>query len=72
MKRLAKAMLLALALATVGGMAPQALAKTTPQMGHKMTHKASKHTRAYSGKRRKNRTAKNETTTVKPGMRQGL
>ena len=72
MKHSAKVMSLALALAMTGAMAPQASAKTTPQMqGHKMTHKASKHTRAYSGKHGKNRTVKNRTTTVKPGVKQG-
>jgi len=73
MKHSAKVMSLALALAMTGAMAPQASAKTMPQMqGHKMTHKASRHTRAYSGKHSKNRTVKNKTTTVMPGTRQGL
>jgi hypothetical protein len=71
MKRSAKIVSL-LALAMTVGMGPQASAKTTPQMqGHKMTHKASKHTRAYSGKHSKNRTVKNKTTTVMPGVRRG-
>jgi hypothetical protein len=70
MKHSAKLMLLALALATTGGMAPQASAKTPSQMqGHKMTHKAS--TKAYSGRHSKNRTVKNRTPTVKPGVPQG-
>ena len=61
MKHSAKVMSLALALAITGGIAPQASAKTTPQMqGQKMTHKASKHTKAYSGKHSKNRTVKTE------------
>jgi hypothetical protein len=65
-------MSLALALAMTGAMAPQASAKTPSQMqSHKMTHKASRHTRAYSGKQSKNRAVKNRTTTVKPGVRQG-
>ena len=73
MKHSAKVMSLALALAMTGAMAPQASAKTMPQMqGHKMTHKASRHTKAYSGKHSKNRTVKNKTTTVMPGTRQGL
>ena len=73
MKHSAKIMSLALALAITGWMAPQASAKTTSKMqGQKMTHKASKHTKAYSGKHSKNRTVKNKTTTVVPGPRQGL
>jgi hypothetical protein len=73
MKHLAKVMSLALALAMTGAMGPQASAKTPSQMqGHKMTHKASRHTRAYSGRHSKNRTVKNRTTTVMPGARQGL
>ena len=72
MKHLAKVMSLALALAMTGDMAPQASAKTPQMQGHKMTHKASRHTRAYSGKHSKNRTVKNKTTTVMPGTRQGL
>jgi hypothetical protein len=65
-------MSLALALAMTGAMAPQASAKTPSQMqGHKMTHKASRHTRAYSGKQSKNRTVNKRTTTVMPGVRQG-
>jgi hypothetical protein len=72
MKHAAKVMLLAMALAMTGAMAPQASAKTTSQMqGQKMTHKASRHTRAYSGKRSKNKTVKNRTTTVMPGARPG-
>ena len=72
MKHSAKVMLLALALAMAGGMAPQASAKTPSQMqGHKMTYKASRHTRAYSGRHSKNRTVKNRTSTVMPGARQG-
>ena len=71
MKHSAKLMLLALALATTGGMAPQASAKTPSQMqGHKITHKSTRHTRAYSGKHSKNRTVKSRTVTVKPGVRQ--
>jgi hypothetical protein len=55
-----------------GAMAPLASAKTTPQMqGPKMTHKASRHGKAYSSKRSKNRTVKNRKTTVVPGPRQG-
>ena len=73
MKHSAKVMSLALALAMTGAMAPQASAKTPSQMqGQKMTHKASRHTKAYSGKHSKNRTVKNKTTTVMPGTRQGL
>jgi len=65
-------MSLALALAMTGAMAPQASAKTPSQMqGHKMTHKSTRHTRAYSGKHSKNRTVKSRTVTVKPGVRQG-
>ena len=72
MKHLAKVMSLALALAMTGGMAPQASAKTPSQMqGHKMTHKSTRHTRAYSGKHSKNMTVKSRTVTVKPGVRQG-
>lgn len=72
MKHPAKVMSLALALAMTGAMAPEASAKTPSQMqGHKMTHKASRHTRAYSGRHSKNRTVKNKTTTVVPGPRQG-
>ena len=72
MKHLVKVMSLALALAMTGGMGPQASAKTPSQMqGQKMTHKASRHTKAYSGKHSKNRTVKNRTTTVKPGVKQG-
>ena len=65
-------MLLALALAMTGGMAPQASAKTPSQMqGHKMTHKT-RHTKTYSGRHSKNRTVTNRTTTVMPGVQQGL
>jgi hypothetical protein len=72
MKHLAKVISLALALAMTGGMAPQASAKTPSQMqGHKMTHKSSRHTKAYSGRHNKNRTVKNRTTTVMPGAQQG-
>ena len=70
MKHLAKVMSLALALAMTGAMAPQASAKTPSQIqGHKTTHKA--RTKAYSGRHSKNRTVKNRTTTVMPGVRQG-
>jgi len=72
MKHSAKVMLLALALAMTGAMAPQASAKTPSQMqGHKMTHKSSRHTKAYSVRHSKNRTVNSKTVTVKPGMRQG-
>jgi hypothetical protein len=65
-------MSLAMALAMTGAIVPQASAKTTAQMqGQKMTRKAGRHTRAYSGKRSKNRTVKNRTTTVVPGSRRG-
>jgi hypothetical protein len=73
MKHLAKVMSLALALAMTGGMVRQASAKTpSPMQGQKMTHKASRHTKAYSGRYSKNRTVKNRTITVKPGVKQGL
>jgi len=81
MRPSAKVMSLALGLAMTGAMVPQALAKTPQQMqGQQMAHKASKRTmthkakrtKAYSGKRSKNRTVKNRTTTVMPGPRQGL
>jgi hypothetical protein len=73
MKHSARVMSLALALAMTGGMAPQASAKTTPQMqGQKMTHKTSTHAKAHSGRYSKNRTVKNRTTTVKPGVQRGL
>ena len=72
MKHSAKVMLLALALAMTGAMVPQASAKTPSQMqGHKMTHKSSRHTKAYSGRHSKNRTVNSKTVTVKPGMRRG-
>ena len=72
MKHSAKVMSLALALAMTGAMAPQASAKTPSQIqGHKMTHKASGHTRAYSGRHSKNRTINSKTIPVKPGVRQG-
>jgi hypothetical protein len=72
MRHSAKVMSLALALAMTGAMRPQASAKTPPQMqGHKMTHKSSRHTRAYSGRHSKNRTVKNKTTTVMPGAQRG-
>jgi hypothetical protein len=80
MKHSAKVMSLALGLAMTGGMAPQALAKTPQQtQGQQMTHKASKRTmthkakrtKAYSGKRSKNKTV-TRTTTVMPGVKQGL
>jgi hypothetical protein len=67
MRYSARVMSLALALAMTGAMGPQAFAKTPSQMqGHKMTHKASRRTRAYSG-----RHSKNTTPTVKPGVRRG-
>ena len=72
MRHSAKVMSLALALAMTGGMAPQASAKTPSQMqGQKMTHKASRHTKAYGGKHSKNRTVNSKTVTVKPGVRRG-
>jgi hypothetical protein len=72
MRYFANVMSLALGLVMTGGMAPQASAKTPSQMqGQKITHKASRHTKAYSGKHSKNRTVKNRTTTVKPGVKQG-
>jgi hypothetical protein len=72
MKHFGEVMSLALALAMTGGMAPQASAKTPPQMqGTQMTHKASKGHRAYSAKRSKNRTVSKKTPTVMPGMRKG-
>jgi len=71
MKHSAKVMSLAMALAMTGAMAPQASAKTPQQLqGQKITHKAGRHTKAYSGKRSKNRTVKNKTTTAVPGPRQ--
>ena len=72
MRHLVKVMSLALAFAMTGGMVPQASAKTPSQMqGQKMTHKASRHTKAYSGRHSKNRTVNNRTTTLMPGVRQG-
>ena len=72
MKHSAKVMSLAMALAMTGAMAPQASAKTPQQLqGQKITNKASRHTKAYSGKHSKNRAVKNKTTTVVPGPRKG-
>jgi len=72
MKYSAKVMSFALALAVTGAMAPPASPKTPSQMqGHKMTHKSTRHTKAYSGKHSKNRTVNSKTVTVKPGVRQG-
>ena len=66
MRHSAKVMLAA-ALAMTGAMVPQASAKTPSQMqGHKMTHKASRHTKTYSGRHSKNRTVNNKTTIVMP------
>ena len=79
MRHSAKVMSLALGIAMTGAMAPQALAKTPQPMQGKVTHKASKRTmthkakrtKAYSGRRSKNKTV-TRTTTVMPGPRQGL
>jgi hypothetical protein len=72
MKHPAKVRSLVLALALTGAMAPEASAKTPSQLqGHKMTHKSSRHTKAYSGRHSKKRTVKNKTTTVMPGAQQG-